>query len=137
MRRVELAFQKHIIDSYKTGGGYAKKWASEWQKGVPDLIASLPGVGLHLAEVKHRPDFLKKGRIANPLEPKQRQECRDYIQAGAMVCGFLISGEKATGSRLYVFDPSADYVHDHDPWVAYVPGIKYDLSDLLICHFHM
>lgn len=137
MKRTELSFQGHIIDSYKNFGGYAKKWASEWQKGVPDLIASLPGIGLHLAEVKHRPDFLTKGRIANPLEPKQKQECRDFMAAGGMVCGYLVAGEKALGSRLYVFDPLAEEVHDHDPWVAYVPGKKYDLPDLLVCHFHM
>lgn len=137
MKRTELAFQNHIIDSYKLRGGYAKKWASEWQKGVPDLIATLPGVGLHLAEVKHVPNFLDKGRIPNPLEPKQKQECRDYMNGGAMVCGFLIAGAKTIGSRLYVFDPTAEEILDGDPWVAYVGGSKYDLTDLLVCHFHM
>ena len=135
-KRNELAFQNHVMDSYKNGGGYAKKWASEWQKGVPDLIATLPGIGLHLAEVKHRPDFLKSGKIKNPLEPKQKQECRDYMNAGAMVCGLLIAGEKAVGSRLYIFNPTAEEVFDHDPWVAYVLGRKYDMADLLVCHFH-
>ena len=53
-KRVELKFQDHLIDSYSRQGGYARKWASEWQGGVQDLICSIPPIGLHLIEVKHR-----------------------------------------------------------------------------------
>ncbi len=131
MKRNELAFQGHIIDSYKYFGGYAKKWASELQKGVPDLIATTREHGLHLAEVKHRPEFGKVS-INNPLESKQQLVCREYIEGGSRVFGFLVSGEKAVKSRLYIFDPLCEKLDPKElKWVPYVIGLKFDVVGLI------
>lgn len=138
-RRVELSYQNHIMDSYKIAGGRAKKWASEWQKGVPDLIASLHGVGVHLVEVKHVPTFDRTKTIKNPLQPKQKQECRDYIEAGGLVMGFLVCGPSVIKSELFVFNPCADLLDGASmPSVPYRLKAKYDLRPAIRTHmFHM
>ena len=108
MSRNELRFQNHIIDTYKAEGGTGKKWASEWAVGNPDLVLSCPGVGVHLAEVKHRPTFDPARSIQNPMSAKQKQAARDYIEAGGTVFLFIVVGEKAVNSRLCIYDPLKD-----------------------------
>lgn len=128
--RNELLFQNHIIDSYQNLGGNARKWASEWQKGVPDLIATTLQHGLHLVEVKHRPDFGRMS-INNPLEKKQKEICKEYLSSGANVFGMLVSGEKALGSKLYIFDPLCEKIHPSAPHVQYILGKKFDVVLLI------
>jgi len=108
MSRNELRFQNHIIDTYKIEGGTGKKWASEWTVGNPDLILSCRGVGVHLAEVKHRPTFSPERTIKNPMAAKQQQAARQFIEAGGTVFLFIVVGEKALGSTLLVYDPLKD-----------------------------
>lgn len=128
--RRELAHQNHIIDSYKECGGHAAKWASEWQKGKPDLICSTPRLGGHLMEVKHRPDW--KRVCKNLLEPKQIDECKKYLDAGCRVVVGVVRGEKTIKSEMALFDPLSE---TFDPvtafWVPYVPGKKYNINTLL------
>lgn len=134
LRQTELKFQNHIIDSYEKCGGRARKWASEWQKGMPDLICSLPGVGGHLLEVKHRPEFGPMKRIIkNPLEPKQRDEAKKYIEAGCAVFVAIIACETlALKSRLLLFDPLADLMYyNEEESVPYEPGKGYYVRGLI------
>jgi len=49
----ELNVQANILKSVIKGGGFGRKWASDFQVGVPDLILAMPGLGLWLCEVKH------------------------------------------------------------------------------------
>jgi len=131
-RQRELAFQNHIIDSYKHQGGLAKKWATEMQKGNPDLICSIDGYGAHFAEVKHIPDFESKRVIKNPMRPKQVQVCRDFIKAGSNVLLYVVSGTDTLNSKLYVFDPMQEHIYHEVACAApYVKGEKYDIRLVL------
>lgn len=129
--RKELKFQDHIIDSYKMAGGHARKWATDLQVGMPDLICSLLGYGCHLVEVKHRPSWKVGITYANPLTEKQKFECGKYKMAGAKVHGFVIvGGSDALGSQLALFDPTEPHVPllQHVPYVA---GKKFNVAKLL------
>ena len=132
MSQNELTFQKHIIDSYWACGGHAAKWASEWQAGKPDLICALPGVGLHLMEVKHLPNFKAGSRVKNALTTLQQRECREYLESdGTVVAGVVGFSSKAVGSKLALFDPLAEqWAADEAYWVPYRPGMKFDMKAL-------
>lgn len=131
MAQRELAFQKHIIDSYKNAGGHARKWASEWQAGPPDLICALPGVGVHLIEVKHLPTF-GENVVKNPMTSQQVNEAKRYIDAGGLAFLGVVSGTKAIYARLWLFDPLVEKI---DPKQSisckYVPGEKFQVIELL------
>lgn len=133
-RKAELKFQDHIIASYRYQGGYARKWASDMQVGVPDLIAALPDFGCHLAEVKHRPDWALDGQVrANPLDAAQARMARKYIEGGSLVLGYVIIGtSNALGSTLVAFDPRYDdlVLGSANPYIhasTYVAGQGYDM----------
>lgn len=129
--RRELKFQDHIIDSYKLAGGHARKWATDLQVGMPDLICSMLGYGCHLVEVKHRPTWKRGGAYANPLTEKQKFECGKYKMAGAKVHGFVIvESTDALGSHLALFDPVAPHVQLLNS-VPYVAGKKFNVAKLL------
>jgi|SRR5580765_8770342 len=67
--------QLDIIRSIKAEGGYAKKWASRFGIGNPDLICSLPGIGIFLLEVK-----TEKGKVTS----KQEFELENWRKAGGL-----------------------------------------------------
>jgi len=103
-KRDELKFQTHLVKSYASYGGFAKKWASEWQGGVPDLVCSLPMIGLHLIEVKHRPSFGPGSDITNPMEKLQIEVGQSYAKAGAVSLLCVIGGDTdALKSVAYFF----------------------------------
>lgn len=131
--RRELKFQDHIIDSYKQCGGHARKWATDLQVGMPDLICSLRPHGVHLAEVKHRPEFILGRVYANPLTARQIHEAGLYTKAGGLALGYLVFGATdALGSMLKVFDPLAQLVDlGSGAWVPYQPGLKFNMHKLL------
>lgn len=129
--RRELKFQDHIIDSYKLAGGHARKWATDLQVGMPDLICSLLGYGCHLVEVKHRPEWRPGLTYDNPLTLKQQLEARKFKEAGAKVHGFVVAGDTdAVGSFLILIDPLADRVK-MERYVPYVAGKKFNVAKLL------
>lgn len=133
MARTELKYQKHIIDSYGLCDGFAAKWASEWQKGPPDLICSVPAFGCHLVEVKHLPDFgNKRITIKNPMTEMQQKWARDYKNAGTKVFLAIVRGHDALTSQITYVDPTQCRV---DPglvtWWDYVPGVKYPINRIL------
>lgn len=129
-RRVELKFQDHIIDSYKACGGYARKWATDMQVGLPDLCATLPGIGGHWVEVKHRPEWsILRKEYENPLDKMQARNARLYIEGGALVFGaVIVGGVKAIGSSLVIFHPYAPVIMADRNIFPYVPGKGYDMT---------
>lgn len=129
--RRELKFQGHIIDSYKSRGGHARKWATELLVGMPDLICSMKHWGVHLAEVKHRPEWEAEQEHPNPLSPKQAQEALNYVMAGGLVIGYVvIESTDAIGSKLCIFNPCSAKVRLNN-WVPYVSGSKFSVDTLL------
>ena len=129
-RANELKFQNIIINSYKEQGGYARKWASEWQVGVQDLICTFPGVGVHLIEVKHRPGW-KGVEFKNPMEKAQVSVAQHYRDAGGLVFGaVVVGGPNALGTTLYFFDPCSGRVV-LEGGSKYVLGKGYDLKGLV------
>lgn len=137
MARRELVFQNHIIDSYKACGGASHKWATEMSGGKPDLVCHLNAdiygwPGSHLTEVKHRPTFGKL-KINNPMTEQQKSFARRWVAAGGEVFLALVSGPKAIQSRLWLFDATLDTIDPvgYSVWVAYQPGIKYDMRHLM------
>lgn len=134
-KRSELKFQAHIIDSYKTSGGYACKWNDEYGKGKPDLVAAHFFPGQHLVEVKHRPDFdLSRKSCPNQLDPRQKVELKKFMNAGgkAYAC-LVINSENAIGSMLAFFDPLDDTWDLEDAvWAQYNPGTKYNLAQMFV-----
>lgn len=133
-RQTELKFQDHIIDSYKSCGGHAAKWASEWQKGKPDLICSLPFWGVHLLEVKHLPEFGSvRSMVRNALDTKQRSETKAYLDGGGLVRAAVVAFDThANKSKLGLFHTQIDsWFIDDTQWVEYVPGKGYNMPELL------
>lgn len=133
-RQVELKFQNHIIDSYAAYGGHAQKWASEWQKGKPDLICALKSYPMHLLEVKHLPSFGPgwAERITNALSKKQRDEAKLYLQAGGIVYAAVVGCDShANKSKMGLFHTQIDNWFASDTWWAdYQPGKGYDVPEL-------
>ncbi len=129
--RRELKFQDHIVDSYKLAGGHARKWATDLQVGMPDLICSLKGWGIHLVEVKHRPAWKVDQVYGNPLTEKQKFECAKFNNAGGFVYGFVVFGSTdAIGSHMAVFDPTIANIQLFR-CVPYIAGKKYCIRSLL------
>ena len=127
--------QNWIIDSYKYLGGQASKWATEWQKGRPDLVASLPDIGLHLVEVKWRREFRWGQIIPNPMERKQVQVARDWMKAGGWVACALVVGPRAIDSFLGYYNPLwITFELDEHKFVPYVRGKKFDVGTLIRRH---
>lgn len=132
-RRDELKMQNHVVASYKNFGGYAKKWASDLQAGQPDLVAALPGMGGHLIEMKHRPEWgLKSSGIKNPMEPLQVEVCGHYIRAGMPTFGLVIVGSSnAMGSHAVPFHPLEDRIAwDESIAFPYIPKRGYDVTKI-------
>jgi hypothetical protein len=85
----EIDWQTKIIESAKLVGGYGKKWASPFNKGVPDLIIGLPKLGGWLFEVKvvDAKEWVVEKKT--PVRMKQLYELRMFAKAG-MQAGIMI-----------------------------------------------
>lgn len=135
MKRNELLFQNHIIESYERAGGRAQKWASEWQANKPDLICSLPLIGLHLMEVKHLPEWdpAKKNTHRNVLTIGQQKECKMYLDAGASVyAGVVMKSSYARGSVMALFNPIVPEWNILGSTLSeYVLGVGFDIQYII------
>lgn len=133
MARKELAFQKHIINSYKFWGGYAKKWASDLAVGNPDLACKLPDYPFHYIEVKHRPTWDGRRQINNPMTEKQKIEMKKWHNAGVVCALGVVTGDKAINSALYYCNPHGDYINESCVYdfVRYVPGKGFNMPYLV------
>lgn len=133
-RRQELKFQGYILDSYGNQNGYARKWATDLQVGVPDIIASLPDIGVHLLEVKHRPEWIVGGGYPNPLDRAQVRIAREFEQAGALIMGaVIVGGVHANDTSLCVFPPLQESINLFaETSSRYKPGKGYDVLQLVL-----
>jgi hypothetical protein len=89
----ELDLQKRIIDEVKASGGWGRKWATQFQNGVPDLILTLPKTGTFFVEVKlvERANFdFTKFRPAIKTTRLQVQEMARIKSAGGIA--FVLVG---------------------------------------------
>ncbi len=133
MARKELLFQRHIIQSYELSGGHARKWASDWAVGVPDLCCALPEFGGHFVEVKHLPTFgNKRITIVNPMTGLQMETAQRFIQGGALVWLAIVRGAGALDSQITFTDPTQSTI---DPgacdWFDYKPKLKFPIREIL------
>lgn len=131
-RQTELKFQDHIIQSYKNYGGYGRKWASDMQAGVQDLIVTLPGRGVHLAEVKHRPDWKDlMAEYQNPLTELQKKMAREYEAGGGLSIAYTVIGStKAIGSYMAIHSATAPFI-SLGIFTPYVAGMGFNVKWLL------
>lgn len=133
----ELTFQKLIIGSYARQLGYARKWASDHTAGQPDLVCSMPGVGIHLVEVKHAPQFGDTVvDMANPMTALQQLTARKYIEAGGRVVLAVVGKSSgAIGSALYLYNPLLPRINTAKTCHSvYRPGTGFDVKWLLSHH---
>lgn len=136
MARSELKMQAHICASYVLQGGYACKWDPANAKGKPDLVCSLPGIGGHFMEVKHRPEvrMQQRGVIKNPLEARQVHEAKLIISAGGVVLGGLViqGGRSVSDACLGLFNPLAELWYPNEAtWAEWQGTKKFDVARLL------
>ena len=110
MRTVELKDQGDIIRSIKAQGGHARKWASGWQMGMPDIVACISSVGPFLMEVKQIEAPMPLPTIKLEVTDKQRLELKAFNAAGFMCCiGVVLHRSKRT-KWLFIEDWSAEYM---------------------------
>lgn len=132
MARRELKYQAHIIESYKKCDGYGARWDNKHVVGPPDLILSVPWFGVHLAEVKHLPTWIRT--IQNPMTDKQQEYARKYLEAGGDVFLYIVrgGGTNVLDAEIALFPPLQESYHpDQGHWVKYTPGKGWDIRELL------
>jgi hypothetical protein len=119
MRTTELKDQSDIIRSIKAQGGHARKWASGWQMGMPDIVASFPGVGPFLMEVKQMGDARPTPNLKLEVTEKQRLELKTYSEAGFLCCIGVVLHRKR--KVLFIENWWAEYMGEgqaHGPIMA-------------------
>lgn len=104
MPRLELKDQSDIIHSIREEGGYARKWATHFQVGVPDLVCAHPGVGNFLLEVKSV-EIVDSVSADEKLKvtPKQLHELEKYSDAGGLsLLGIVAHRARPQSKVLYI-----------------------------------
>lgn len=104
MRSVELKDQSDIIRSIKAQGGHARKWASGWQMGMPDIVASIPTIGPFLMEVKQLVALHPLPLLKLEVTDKQRLELKAFNTAGFMCCIGVVVHRSKRAKVLYIQD---------------------------------
>jgi hypothetical protein len=105
----ELDLQRRIIDEVKASGGWGRKWATQFQNGVPDLILTLPIEGTFFVEVKlvERANFdFTRFRPAIKTSRLQVQEMA-RIKAAGGVAFVLVGVITPKEGRLYAAQSDA------------------------------
>lgn len=90
----EVKWQTKFIKRIRTEGGYARKWATQYTVGVPDLIAVLRHEfesQCHFFEVKLEKNWFKNTNRTIDVSAKQLFELRSLQDAGANVAVVLIA----------------------------------------------
>lgn len=86
---MEIDDQSLAIKWIKEQGGYARKWSSHFQKGMPDIIGSFRSTGGFLLEAKRLKDLVTGFERKLEVTPKQHFELTEYQKAG-MLTGILV-----------------------------------------------
>ena len=99
----ENKFQARIVRSIRMQGGFARKWASEYNIGVPDLIGAIPTIGTFFMEVK----LFNSGIIDKKIgtTPIQRHTMHQ-MEAAGMLCMVV---------PIVVYAPGVFYTYAYKP----------------------
>jgi len=113
MRTIELKDQRDIIKSIKAQGGHARKWASGWQMGMPDIVGSFPTTGPFLVEVKQMAgaDWTLNSELE--VTDKQRLELKAFHKAGFLCCIGVVLHRKT--KMLYIENWWAEHMGEGQP----------------------
>lgn len=79
----ENTYQARIVKSIRMQGGFARKWASEYNIGVPDIIGAYKDLGPFFMEVKLFNANIKDKKIGTT--PIQRHTM-EQMEAAGMLC---------------------------------------------------
>jgi hypothetical protein len=132
----EIEWQTKIIKRLRKEGGYAKKWASTWSVGVPDLIVSHAALkGLVALEVKLMRDWKTNTTRKVELTPKQVHEL-NLIQAGGGRASVLLVLEHEGNGYINLFQPPAvgDELRITRDWF-WMDNFKWRLQSHLLIDF--
>lgn len=86
----EVDWQTKIIKRIKKEGGYGKKWATQYNVGVPDLIL-IPNVWTSVfTECKLEKEWYKNTTRTIAYKPKQCVEAQEINKSGGIAFGLII-----------------------------------------------
>lgn len=114
----ELDLQSRIIDEIREAGGWARKWASVLQTGVPDIIAVLPYGDTVFLEVKmvNRVDFdymrYKPLIKTTKLQERELKAIRKAHGESFVLLGVQTNKE----GRLYLVEPGQKELKGNEPY---------------------
>ena len=105
----ELDMQRALIQAAREGGGWARKWASDSQVGMPDLIIKVPEFAVVFMEVKyHRGKFVRGWKI--PITSRQRSELVHWHNAGAHATIGVIEDGGSRDRWLWLCNPWSTHI---------------------------
>ncbi len=116
----ELKDQREIIKTIRWHGGYAKKWATRYISGVPDLVCSLPSIGPFFLEIKVIMAKSRSFKRSLSVTPKQRYEMTSMRDGGAAVfIGLVVKRDIRNSTsiwptRLFLLPPATEIVYTPD-----------------------
>jgi hypothetical protein len=90
MPRKENDDQRDIVNSIIAEGGWAKKWASAYALGVPDLVCALPTIGNFVMEVKRLTHPM--GKLLGVTAKQNYEMMRNIRGGGRSVIGVVVTG---------------------------------------------
>lgn len=105
----ELEWQRRIIKSVKSQGGWGAKWATQWTVGVPDLVLCLPQPGVFVMEVKLFKDVKPRWSRQVGTTVKQRHSLSEINSAGGLgLVGVVVKYAGTNKTLLAALHPATD-----------------------------
>jgi len=122
----EIIWQRRIIKSIKSKGGWGRKWATQMTVGVPDLILALPHFGMFCAEVKLFQNVARGWKRKTGVTEKQRHEINRINSANGLGLVIGIVEYKTNEKYIIAFDANQERVGEQVPRVLWSPIEKSD-----------
>lgn len=108
----EIEFQTQIIHAARKQGGHGRKWSSQFQVGVIDLVLSLPVAGVVFMEVKlERINSDKAWNRVVGVTEKQREELYRWEDSGALAVIGIVVDRSARDRQLLLLPPHTERAH--------------------------
>jgi hypothetical protein len=109
----ELEWQRRIVKSVKSQGGWGAKWATQWTVGVPDLVLCLPDHGLFTMEVKLFKDLKPAWSRQVGTTEKQKHALSSINAAGGLgLVGAVIKYAGTSKTELVAIHPSTEVLSE-------------------------
>jgi len=109
----ELEWQRRIIKSTKSQGGWGAKWATQWTVGVPDLVLCLPEPGVFVMEVKLFRDVKSGWSRQVGTTVKQRHSLSEINSAGGLgLVGAVVKYSGINKTLLVGVHPSTEVLSE-------------------------